>query len=442
MIIFLNFDILYTLSGECAISNVGREFVLLMMENVPGEPELEIIAAAQGERVYVDISAPLALDLLDATFGIDPNGIQTVSIPSELVMRGTELAAKGIYIKADVDIVVYALNKATSSCAATLLFPLHSLGFEYFAVAWNPPSEHTQLGVVATKADTTVQITFHPQRMTRVEYAGSTYLQGSTLQVTMDAHQAIQLQDLNKNDLSGTKITSDHPVAVFSGNNFTSIPREAEVMRDAVMEQMPPVYTWGTEYVLVSTPGKLSMDFFKVIAQKPDTTVTLSSGQVFFLSNSGDPRTFFLTDMKVLTSDKPVMVAKFIASSDEATVDSLGDPSMTILTPTEQFLDSYSFYVPESAPSNFLVITVDRRERNGLLLSGVSLSDKVWEDVQGTTMTVTSFTITPGIHTLTHTGGTGFASYVLGAIDEPECVFSYSAGICLDDITPVSETCM
>ena len=409
-----------------------------MMENVPGEPELEIIAAAQGERVNVDISAPLALDLLDATYGIDPNGIQTVSIPSELVMSGTELAAKGIYIKADVDIVVYALNKATSSCAATLLFPLHSLGFEYFTVAWNPPSEHTQLGVVATKADTTVQITFHPQRMTRVEYDGSTYLQGSTLQVTMDANEAIQLQDLNKNDLSGTKITSDRPVAVFSGNNFTSIPRKAEVMRDAVMEQMPPVYTWGTEYVLVSTPGKLSMDIFKVISQKPDTRLTLSSGQVFFMSNSGDTRTFFLTDMRVLTSDKPVMVAKFIASSDEATIDSLGDPAMTILTPTEQFLDSYSFYVPESAPSNFLVIIVDRRERNGLLLSAVSLSDKVWEDVQGTTMTVTSFTITPGIHTLTHIGGAGFASYVLSAIDE--CVFSYSVGMCLDDITPVSET--
>lgn len=72
----------------------------------------------------------------------------------------------------------------------------------------------------------------------------------------------MQLQCRDLCDLTGTYISSDKPVAVFSGNVRASIPT-SRTSRDHLVEQMIPVQTWGSEFPVMSSPknddGKASI---------------------------------------------------------------------------------------------------------------------------------------------------------------------------------------
>ena len=39
------------------------------------------------------------------------------------------------------------------------------------------------------------------------------------------------------------------------------------------MEQMPPVQTWGKEYIVAPTPGRTSGEYYRIIASEPNTKV-------------------------------------------------------------------------------------------------------------------------------------------------------------------------
>ena len=61
----------------------------------------------------------------------------------------------------------------------------------------------------------------------QVVFDGTAYGPGENFQVTLSKYQAFQFQETSRNDISGTMIMSNRPVAVFSGNqnagNFPSL---------------------------------------------------------------------------------------------------------------------------------------------------------------------------------------------------------------------------
>lgn len=51
-----------------------------------------------------------------------------------------------------------------------------------------------------------------------MEYNGQTYRAGQTIVATLDAFHTLQLQDSKRRDLTGSLISADKDIAVFSGN--------------------------------------------------------------------------------------------------------------------------------------------------------------------------------------------------------------------------------
>ena len=114
-----------------------------------------------------------------------------------------------------------AYNRAGTSCGGFLVLPTSGLGHFYRVVAWNDPSEFTQMGVAALRDNTTVQVTFAPDSALSVRFEGVEYRQMDTLTVTLNAYETLQIQERNGNDISGTRVVADDLVAVFSGNFHT-----------------------------------------------------------------------------------------------------------------------------------------------------------------------------------------------------------------------------
>ncbi len=63
----------------------------------------------------------------------------------------------------------------------------------------------------------------------------------------------------DRTDLTGTKINSSQPIAVFSGHQRATIPNPSDlVSRDHLVEELPPIPTWGGSAFV--TPYPLAKD--------------------------------------------------------------------------------------------------------------------------------------------------------------------------------------
>jgi len=154
--------------------------------------------------------------------------VEKVELPQELRMIWVTIENKAIYIQAEEDIVVYALNKEQFSTDGFLVFPVDVIGYEYYTVSHSPTLSYTEFAL-ATKYDNTRISILLPNRRDakpiRVEYQGDTYSNGDWLNITLNAFQAFQCASYDNADLTGSYILSDKPVALFSGNvrTFVSI---------------------------------------------------------------------------------------------------------------------------------------------------------------------------------------------------------------------------
>jgi len=73
------------------------------------------------------------------------------------------------------------------------------------------------------------------------------------------------LQVRSGSDLTGTKIKSDKPLAVFSGSEWTSVGYKQ--MGDHLVEQMPPTSTWGKLFITASIATRKAGDAFRVLGR-------------------------------------------------------------------------------------------------------------------------------------------------------------------------------
>ena len=94
------------------------------------------------------------------------------------------------------------------------------------------------------------------------------------------------LQLVANGDFTGTKVTSDKPVSVFSGNKETNIGSGTS---DHLVEQITPVDVWGKNFVTVPVPRRTVGDYFRFIANEDTTVVNISGGySSTFTINAGE----------------------------------------------------------------------------------------------------------------------------------------------------------
>lgn len=311
---------------------------------------------------------------------IPENGIVTISLPAECENLGSEQvlpSAVEVWTQRPSSVYIHQYNEFRSDAA--LVLPVNSLGREYFTMsysAYQNRDDHypTEFVVVATEDQTTVQIV--PSAKTQ---AGRS--KGSTHSVVLDRGQSYQVQggDVSQ-DLSGSYVKSDKPVAVFSGNRWTQVPNGCG-NRDNLLEQMYPIETWGKEFVAVPS-AYTSEDIYRLIAAEDKTTVRIENnlGNVIFSYqlNKGEYREFKLfRTAAIIKSDKPICLAHFLVGGLCNGLNSLGDPSMLMLNSSSQFRDTVTLFNTrfQNILRHFINVIMRSADTSSFRLDGKELRD-------------------------------------------------------------------
>ena len=271
---------------------------------------------------------------------------------------------KGIHIKAEDNrrIVVFGQNEEVASNDAYLALPLISRpagsSYEYIAASVRGDSGTAQQAkdsvilVVGTENDT--EIILEPSVLINHPFAspltGNNFIPGTDVNmrtITIQRFQTFYLQ-VRGGDISGTRIIADKPISFFSGHECANIPLTSQPC-DILIEQVPPIDTWGTEVVTIPLITR-SADTIKVFASQASTTVSItrtdiSSGVVTsdpsFTLNRNQFREVDISDYALIQSNNPIGVFQFSRCFETDNV-IISDPFMLWVPSCEQYRDSFA----------------------------------------------------------------------------------------------------
>ena len=275
---------------------------------------------------------------------------------------------KGIHIKAEGNrrIVVFGQNEEVASNDAYLALPIISRpagsSYEYIAASvYGDQGEVSQAKdsvvlIVGTENDT--QIIVEPPPLSQLPGGivnslapfATRFFPTFTVEqrtVAIQRFQTFYLQ-VRGRDISGTRIIANKPISFFSGHECANVPLTSEPC-DILIEQVPPVDTWGTEVVTIPLITR-EEDTIKVFASQGSTTVSItrtdiSSGMVtidpsFTLDRNGF-RELVISDYTLIQSNNPIGVFQFSRSfRTDNEIDS--DPFMMWVPSCEQYRDSFA----------------------------------------------------------------------------------------------------
>ena len=332
------------------------------------------VNSVTNQQVTVFVQSPL-----------DDGKIETYSTPIEfefeadkINLQSPEERNKGVYIysKDGEAMSVIALAEEFQSSDAFKVLPcVHhpSDGYEYYAVSvpisqiqerqddYDEDYEYTQasefldiegrsaLVIVTTEDDTTLQITLTQNVDLFADDLKDQVPKGEIeagQPVTINIAKRIQTLYLGSDeDLSGSRVVSDKPIAFFSGHECGTVPSNISYC-DHMNEQIPPTATWGKQFITAPLANRTSGDTFKIVASRDNTNVqigctndesmsiSLDKGEMSQFIISSDSSCYFM-------SSQPILLVQFSMSS---TLDNvfLSDPFMIVVPPVEQYRSRYN----------------------------------------------------------------------------------------------------
>jgi len=358
-----------------AVSSAGSGFT---------DVKIEINVAAPGEPLNLVVVEELTIDADEVVpVELPTRELDCGAMPNDYAAPGTCLSSNAFRITSSAPIIVYQFNvfKNAFSNDASLLLPTPALGENYRVLGW--PAGHpvkifdiidrSAVTIVGTEADTTV--TVKPSWRIKGNPPIAATAPGEELVVNLGPFDVLNLetddgtfQDDPKTlaDLTGTVVTSNKPVAVFSGVESTSAPGgvleiptfpgwtdDDTCCLDHLEEQLFPVESIGSGYVITRSPIRSSGDYhepdvirFVGVAEDAQVTTNLPPPYDSFSLKPGEVRTTWADADFVANGTKPFMIAQLLISQEYVDGSATGDPALTVFPPVAQYRDQYRILTP------------------------------------------------------------------------------------------------
>ena len=274
--------------------------------------------------------------------------------------------------------------------------PTNALGLQYRVLGWgagHPVAiqgvtilDRSYVTVVGTKANT--HVTVRPSWRIKGNPPIDATAADGQIDITLNPFDVLNLetddatfQDDPKTmaDLSGSLVFSDQPVAVFSGSETTSVPggftiptypgwedRHDSCCLDHLEDQMMPMESLGKSYVVTrspvrSTSGWKEPDVIRFVGAAEATIVatTLPPPDDSFSLMPGEVRTTYAQDDFIARGDQPFLVGQLLISQGRIDGATIGDPSLTVFSPVDQYRSEYVMLTPPSWTQNWVVISAE-----------------------------------------------------------------------------------
>ncbi|MGE3802735.1 MAG: IgGFc-binding protein [Candidatus Kapaibacterium sp.] len=324
----------------------------------------------------------------------------------------------GVHVITDNPVSVVATSHRYQTTDSYLIFPVATLGKRYRAAGykWLANDLLSQFAVLATEDQT--EVTIVPSVVT-----GMSRPAGKPFTITLNRGEAYQVvpefNPSESSDLTGSLIESDKPVALFSGHNCAYVPSNMYKACNILIEQLPPVNSWGKRFIASPFSGRQSY-VLRIVADHVGTEVSMNGQSVAKLG----PGTFYeiddLNDNILITSNLPVMVVQYATgytykASGKEVADSIGDPMMILLPPSDRFLSTYNITVPfDGEWDNFVNLVVPNHIREMVRVNGKPVDPSIFKSIPNTTFVAASLQLQGGTHAIQAPEPFGVVQYGFG----------------------------
>ncbi len=417
-----------TCTDPCAVatqtkSNVGCEFWAADMANLPPRDGYVFAVAISNPHETMEVT----VDVYDRNNGgneqllfsgtVAPRQVELFKLSgnsngqqghytTDAGFLGTGISVgRAFRVKTNMPVVAVQFNPLGGASGhttdASLLLPSHTIGKDHYHLAYDQGyGDGSSLVVVGTADATTVTLTTTVN--TNAGQNGLPALMaGVPTAVVINRYDYIQLGS-GSNDLSGTRIESSAPVAVFGGHTCANVPTTSTSACDHVEEQIFPLHTWGKSYLAARNPPRAqedmvwrlvgSVDGTQLSFDPPSATLgasaTIQEGEVIQFAEQHDFH---------VTADQPVLLAGYMVgcSAVQGGQGCPGDPYMTLMIPDEQFLSDYVFLVDQSYDQDFAKLIRPKGAQIELSCLGV-VPEERWTAVGASGYEVAVIDMNPG----------------------------------------------
>ncbi|XP_055655119.1 IgGFc-binding protein-like isoform X1 [Falco peregrinus] len=356
--------------------HLGEEFVVAFMQNglqqtLNSDFKLLITGYSPFTSITISMKKPGLRMTVQATMG------QTIAvkIPPQAEMVGSKIFDNTVVVRANNAISLVMVNEKPTSVDSTVVYPVHSWGTKYHVVTPNVGTDRYGEFVVAawdepTTADVHLKAT--------VTYQGQSYPRGSVLPITLEPFQAAQLQ--SSSDMSGTQIVAQKPVAVFTGH--TCLARFTHC--DHLVEQLRPVSSWGTTFIVPPLPFETQSDIIYVTTSQP-TRVESQHGVTKTVRELRPSRSTLYGlqafNTLYLSANAGIQVIFFADGGHKDTISY--DPFFMTIPDVSSYCNSYNIFTLDGY-DNYALLIAKTSETSGIMLNKTPLRNVAWKPVPGT----------------------------------------------------------
>ena len=299
--------------------------------------------------IYFSIEAPVTKFYQSGK--VTANVANIVTLPRSLggISRNsytteTYSFTEGVHLQTNGDISVIGLSEAVSTFDTFFAIPRKELCInEYLHFAVSVDAEVNADGsvvIVGTANKTIVNITVPVSAVIKLNNSvdWSSLESGTLYSFEIQRLQIVYIAAFIT-DLTGTKVTSNKPISLFSGHECAFVPSTTPGC-DLVMEHIPPTVLWGNVYYFAPLASRKSYTI-KIIAAYASTTVKIhcinTSKEHNIKPGSFITRTYHHQEFCGVYANKNVLVVQF---SHGYQSDSQGDPMMTLIPATFHYTNS------------------------------------------------------------------------------------------------------
>ena len=410
------------------ISSQGTEYWVTFPEGQSANFLQLYISSEAGAAVTAQTTSGLI-----GTTTVAAGGAVTFPIPSYLQATLTDgIAAIGIHVTASAKISLYGFDYIPEASDGYLALPVEALGTSYMVTSFtnenyggSDPVVGSEFAVVATQDCTHLTITPHT--------AIGSHPAGVPYGEILEQGQVYQLQDnIVGDDVTGTLITSDNPVAVIGGHDCAFVPVDNPSC-NLLVEEFWPLQWWGIQFVTMPLYSRLNGDTFRFLASANGTSVTVN-GYVYGPMNQG---VYYQTTSSIplyVTSNQPIFATQYSNGYNFDGVTN-ADPMMISIPPINEYASDY-LVADESlsfTAGNFENLVAPTAAAASITVDGSTFPAADWTPIPGSGYSGIQITAPVGVHHSTGPVPFGVMAYGFAPYD----AYGYPGGVSFTSNTPI-----
>ncbi|KAK0062105.1 platelet endothelial aggregation receptor 1 [Biomphalaria pfeifferi] len=291
-----------------------------------------------------------------------------------------------------------SVNHGPSSTELMLAVPTEGWGNTYYAVTLRYIPSVLVISLTETKVLIKLRIKSDPGMLDVIKYKNKTYGNNDTIAETLPRRSAFEfINCVNSTkmygEFTGTEIIGNYPIGVVTGNclGVTSNsecfvigkPENETVSPNLVLEYLLPAESYGkTFFILPSFEDPLST-YLVVVAAADGTTLTVTTNTTTFIKIDKQGDSYQINNGAKpysISSSKPVQVMYIRRSACMPFNSYKGYATMSLLIPTELFLDMYHWTTPyfddEYRIIHHVILVAPNDSHSNILIDGQLLSVK------------------------------------------------------------------